>query len=148
MKKQLQWSISALVLFLSVGIALNAQNKPQTQPPDAQAQQPATPDQTQPQSTPEAQQPTAPPQTEPPATKQTPDQSGQAAPETKSDSNTTAAQSFTGTVVKSGDKYVFQDAATGNTYDIDHQDEVQKFEGKRVKVRGTLDASGKMIHIQ
>jgi outer membrane biosynthesis protein TonB len=148
MKKQLQWSIRALVLFLSVGIALNAQNKPQTQPPDAQAQQPATPDQTQPQSTPEAQQPTAPPQTEPPATKQRPDQSGQAAPETKSDSNTTAAQSFTGTVVKSGDKYVLQDAATGNTYDIDHQDEVQKFEGKRVKVRGTLDASGKMIHIQ
>ena len=59
-----------------------------------------------------------------------------------------AAQSFTGTVVKQGDKYVFQDAATGNTYDIDHQDEVQKFEGKKVKVRGTLDASGKMIHIQ
>ncbi len=98
MKKQLQWFISALALFLSVGIALKA-----------------------------------------------PDQAGQAAPDS---TQPTAAQSFTGTVVKQGDKYVFQDAATGNTYDIDHQDEVQKFEGKKVKVRGTLDASGKMIHIQ
>lgn len=147
MKKQLQWFIGALVLVLSVGVALNAQNAPKTQPPDAQAQQPATPDQTQPQSTPEAQQPTTPPQAEPPATKQTPDQSGQAAPEAKPDS-TTAVQSFTGTVVKQGDKYVLQDADTGNTYNVDHQDEVAKFEGKRVKVKGTLDASGKMIHIQ
>ena len=146
MKKQLQWFISALALFLSVGIALNAQNTPKTQPPDAQAQQPAA-DQTQPQSTPEqSQQPAAPPQAEPnPTPKQAPDQAGQAAPDS---TQPTAAQSFTGTVVKQGDKYVFQDAATGNTYDIDHQDEVQKFEGKKVKVRGTLDASGKMIHIQ
>ena len=146
MKKQLQWFISALALFLSVGIALNAQNTPKTQPPDAQSQQPAA-DQTQPQSTPEqSQQPAAPPQAEPnPTPKQAPDQAGQAAPDS---TQPTAAQSFTGTVVKQGDKYVFQDAATGNTYDIDHQDEVQKFEGKKVKVRGTLDASGKMIHIQ
>ena len=136
-----------LVLFLSLGLALNAQNTPQTQPPDAQAQQPATPDQTQPQSTPEAQQPTAPPQTEPPAAGQTPDQNGQTAPAAKGDSST-AVQSFTGTVVKQGNKYVLQDADSGNSYDIDHQDEVAKFEGKRVKVKGTLDSSGKMIHIQ
>jgi uncharacterized protein YdeI (BOF family) len=57
-------------------------------------------------------------------------------------------QTFTGNIVKSGDKYMFQDAASGNTYDIDHQDEVQKFEGKKVTVHGTLDANSKMIHIK
>jgi hypothetical protein len=147
MKKQVRslWFMGALALFLSVGMALSAQDAPKTQPLDAQAQQPATPDQTpqtapeqaQPQSTPEqSQQPATPPQTEPsPSASQAPD-------------SATAVQSFTGTVVKQGDKYVLQDADTGNTYDIDHQDEVAKFEGKRVKVKGTLDASGKMIHVQ
>jgi outer membrane biosynthesis protein TonB len=140
MKKQIRfvWYISALVLFLSVGIALNAQQTPPpTQPPDAQAQQPATPDQAQPSQTPS--------QTPSP----TPDKAEKPASSSQGDSaQPAAAQNFTGTVVKSGDKFMFQDEATGNTYDIDHQSEVQKFEGKKVKVRGTLDASTKMIHVQ
>jgi len=41
---------------------------------------------------------------------------------------------------------MLHDESSGKTYDIDHQDEVQKYEGKRVKVHGTLD--GKMIHLQ
>jgi hypothetical protein len=49
--------------------------------------------------------------------------------------------------MKQGNKFVLQDAS-GTTYDIDHQDEVSKFEGKRVRVHGTLDPSGKMIHLQ
>jgi hypothetical protein len=53
-----------------------------------------------------------------------------------------------GTIVKSGDKYKFQDAASGNTYDIDHQDQVKQFEGKKVRVHGTLDESAKVIHVQ
>jgi uncharacterized protein YdeI (BOF family) len=131
MKKQVRflWLISGLVLFLSVGISLSAQQTaPRTQSQDPQSQQPA-----QPQAQPG----------------QAQDQEGQQAPDSQAQAEqSTGAQSFTGTIVKSGDKYVFQDAASGNTYDIDHQDEVQKFEGKRVKVHGKLDASGKMIHIQ
>jgi len=50
--------------------------------------------------------------------------------------------------VKQGDKYMLQDAASGTTYDIDHQDEVKKFEGKKVKVHGTLDSTGKKILVQ
>ena len=50
--------------------------------------------------------------------------------------------------MKSGDKYVLQDAASGNTFGLDHQDELAKFEGKKVRVHGTVDASGKMIHVQ
>jgi outer membrane biosynthesis protein TonB len=140
MRKQVRfvWYISALVLFLSVGIAFSAQQSAApTQAPDAQAQKPATPDQAQPSQTPS------------PAPSQTPDQAGKPASGAQGESAQPAgAQSFTGTVAKSGDKYVFQDEASGNTYDIDHQDEVQKFEGKKVKVRGTLDASTKTIHVQ
>jgi uncharacterized protein YdeI (BOF family) len=141
MKKRFQ-SLSflcALVVFLSVGISLNAQQTPQTQPPDAQAQQPTS---------------TQPPQAQPSqAPDQTPNQAGQQAPDTQAPAPSQSAQSadsqsFTGTIMKSGDKYVFQDAATGNTYDIDHQEELQKYEGKKVKVHGALDASGKMIHVQ
>ncbi len=136
MKKQVQslWYLGALVLFLSVAISLNAQSQ-QTQPPEPQTQQ--APQQAQP----EPAQPAQP--------DRLPDQSGKQTPTGQAQSSQTAgAQSFTGTIVKSGDKWMFQDAATGNTYDIDRQDEVQKFEGKKVTVHGTLDASAKMIHIQ
>ncbi|MFZ0815568.1 MAG: DUF5818 domain-containing protein [Candidatus Sulfotelmatobacter sp.] len=77
---------------------------------------------------PTAQQPATPPQ-------------GQAA-------QSAGGQTFTGTITKSGDKFVFQDTASGNTYDIDHQEQVSQFEGKKVRVHGTLDANGKMIHLQ
>jgi Protein of unknown function (DUF5818) len=143
MKKQVRslWFLTALAVFLSVGISLNAQDStPQTQTPGAQSQPAQT-------AAPDAQSQTAQtPQAQP---SQTPDAAGQAAPDSQAQATQPAgAQSFTGTIVKSGDKYVFQDADTGNTYDIDHQDEVQKFEGKRVKVHGTLDASSKTIHVQ
>jgi cytoskeletal protein RodZ len=121
----------------------------QTSPPDTQApaqstQQPQ-PDTPPAQQTPQAQKPNqAPDQTTP----------GQNAPAptdgAKPDTGTataTDAQAFTGTVVKSGDKYVLQEDG-GTTYDIDHQDDVKKFEGKRVKVHGTLDATGKKIMVQ
>jgi hemolysin activation/secretion protein len=139
MKKQVQslWYLGALVLFLSVAISLNAQTQQtkQAQQPEPQTQQ--APQQAQPEPAPQAQ------------PDRLPDQSGKQNPAAQGQSSQTAgAQSFTGTIVKSGDKWMFQDAASGNTFDIDHQDEVQKFEGKRVTVHGTLDASAKIIHIQ
>ena len=111
---------------------------PSTQSPSAQ---PSTP----PSQTPDTQAPppsqapdrTAPSQTAPP------DQSG-----TASSTDPAGSQTFTGTVMKQGDKFVLQDSASGKTYDIDHQDQVKQFEGKRVRVHGTLDASSNMIHIQ
>ena len=133
---------SALALFLSAAIGLNAQSTPSsTTPPDAQAQQPSTPEQ----AAPPTSTAPAPDQATPPSS-QTPEKSQQAAPEASANS-ATGVQTFSGNVVKSGDKFVLQDES-GTTYDTDHQDEMAKFEGKRVKVHGTLDASGKMIHIQ
>ena len=134
---------SALALFLSAAMGLNAQSTP-TQPPDTQAQQPSAPDTTP--STPSTPQDQATPRQTTP--NQTPEKAGQSAPDASADSAQPAGvQTFSGTVVKSGDKYVLQDES-GTTYDTDHQDEMAKFAGKRVKVHGTLDASGKMIHIQ
>jgi hypothetical protein len=43
---------------------------------------------------------------------------------------------------------MLQDAASGKSYDIDHQDQVKQYEGKKVRVHGTLDASANMIHLQ
>jgi uncharacterized protein YdeI (BOF family) len=81
-------------------------------------------------------------QSQPPAAQQQqPDQA-------QSADQSGGASEFVGTVVKQGDKYMFQDAASGSTYDIDHQDEVKKFEGKKVRVRGTLDPNTKTIHVQ
>ena len=127
--------LGALMLFLSVGLSLSAQQTPQSQPPTAD--QPAPPATEQAPATSQ----TPPAQTQDPATKSAPDAQAESTPSAD-------VQSFTGTIMKSGDKYVFQDAASGNTYDIDHQDEVQKFEGKKVKIHGKLDATGKMIHVQ
>jgi hypothetical protein len=58
-----------------------------------------------------------------------------------------AAQTFTGTVVKVGEKYVLR--TTDNmTYQLDDQEKAKDYEGKQVKVTGGLDAKGKLIHVQ
>ena len=78
---------------------------------------------------------------------QAPDQPAQQAPDAQSQSQP-GSQTFTGVIVKAGDKYVLQDTEAGSTYDVDHQDQVKQFEGKKVRIHGTLDPSSKMIHIQ
>jgi hypothetical protein len=126
------WSLSTLAaLLLMVGVSVYAQQSaPSTTPNDPTAQQPASSPQAQP--------------------GQTPEQSGQPAPDSQAQptTSTSDSQTFTGTIVKSGDKYMLQDAASGKSYDIDHQDQVKQYEGKKVRVHGTLDANGKMIHVQ
>ena len=135
--------------LVSWGGSLQAQQAPsQSQQPMPETQQPPqqqAPTQAPDQSTPSQEQtPSQQPSTQSPSGQTPSGQSGsQAQP-----SDATGTQTFTGTIVKQGDKYVLQDAASGTTYDIDHQDEVKKFEGKKVRVHGTLDASSKMIHVQ
>ncbi len=116
------WSLGTLAALLMVGVSLYAQQSAPSTTPNDPAAQPS----------------------------QTPDQSGQSAPDSQAQptTSTSDSQTFTGTIVKSGDKYMLQDAASGKSYDIDHQDQVKEFEGKKVRVHGTLDANGKMIHLQ
>jgi len=54
--------------------------------------------------------------------------------------------SFTGSIAKSGGKYVLH-AAEGD-FKLDDQGQAQSFEGKDVKVTGTLDASGRTIKVK
>lgn len=113
-----------------------------------------------PQATPQTQQQPAPPTQQPPDAQapssqsqpgqQSPDQAQPTPPSAQAQPTepNRGTDELVGTIVKKGDKYVFQDAATGNTYDIDHQEEVKAFEGKKVRVHGTLDPKANMIHVQ
>lgn len=105
------------------------------------------------QATPNSQQQTEPPppQNQPPAQSQPGQaQQGQAQQGQTGDQAQQAGtgHEFVGTIVKQGDKYMFQEASSNQIYDIDHQDEVKRFDGKKVRVRGTLDPQAKMIHVQ
>jgi|SRR5271167_208957 len=62
-------------------------------------------------------------------------------------SQTPDAQTFTGKITKSGGKLVLKDGASKSTYMLDDQDKAKQFEGKEVKVTGTLDPATNTIRI-
>jgi Protein of unknown function (DUF5818) len=138
------WMLGTLALALSAAPLFAQQpdaNSPSSSTPSAQSQQPG---QNQPGTPPSAQQPgqnepgQQPGATQPPA--------GQAGPDAQAQS-ASDGQTFSGTVAKSGDKFVLQDAG-GKTYDVDRQEELKKYEGKQVRIKGTLDPDGKTIHVK
>lgn len=57
-----------------------------------------------------------------------------------------AAQTFTGTIVKDGDKYILKASGT-NVYELDDQERARQYEGKQVKIAGTLGATGNTLHV-
>ena len=57
-----------------------------------------------------------------------------------------AAQTFTGTIIKDGSRYILK-LSSKNVYQLDDQEKAQRYEGKQVKIEGTLDASGNSLHI-
>lgn len=120
--------------MIAMGGTLHAQNSPSNSP-DRQAQQPS--------QSPDNQSP--PPQSQQPPSSQTPPPD--TPPQQGAGNGSGETQVFSGTVVKTGDKYVLKDDS-GHTYDIDHQAEVSKFEGKRVRVQGTLDAANNKIMVK
>ncbi len=71
----------------------------------------------------------------------------QTAPDSEAQSQQAHVQTFAGTIVKAGDKYVLQDAS-GTSFDVDRQDLVKPHEGKKVRINGTLDPDGKTIHVK
>src|ERR1035441_3303379 len=138
--------------MISWGSAL-AQTTPSTptDQPTPQTQPTPTPD------TPPTQQPPSsqtPDQAQPPSSKDNTPAAGTSSAGTSAAGTSAAgtaagsdSQAFSGTIEKSGDKYVLKDDA-GKTYEIDHQDDVKKFEGKRVRVQGKLDDSGTKIMVK
>ena len=58
-----------------------------------------------------------------------------------------SAQSFEGTITKSGDKLVLQDTATQASYQLDDQSKAKQYEGKKVKVMATMDPNTNTLHV-
>jgi hypothetical protein len=58
-----------------------------------------------------------------------------------------SAQTMTGTIVKEDGRYVLK-ASDNKTYQIDDQEKAKQFEGKQVKIVGSLDMSTSTIRIQ
>ncbi len=69
----------------------------------------------------------------------------QSMPDNQSDQNTTSQKTFSGKIVKAGDKLVL--SVAGNTYQLDDQQKAQDFLNKSVKVTGVLDASTGTIRV-
>ena len=133
MKTRIQYFSFVAILAVAFGmVSLSSTLHAQTTTPSTPTDQQPMPQQASPENTPTG-------QTQQPPTAKAPDQ----AQSSDSDSTPAAAgvQVFTGTVVKSGDKYMLKDDS-GQTYNIDHQDEVAKFEGKHIRVHGMLDEKG------
>ena len=127
------WPLAMLALFASLvftGIQLKAQ-EPSQQPGQQSPSQPS------------AQQPEQQPPSQQPGSEQQPS----TAPDNSQAQSQDSVQTFMVTVVKVGDKYVLQDAS-GKSYELDNQDLVKSYEGKQVRVKGTLDPDGKTIHIK
>ncbi|HET6178975.1 MAG TPA: DUF5818 domain-containing protein [Candidatus Sulfotelmatobacter sp.] len=143
-------TLAVVVGMISWGGVLNAQTTPSTptdqQQPQAQQPSPDTPPSQQSPKTQPTPTPDSPPAAQQPQDSQAPDQAQD--PSSKAGTpSATDTQVFSGTVMKSGDKYVLKDDS-GHTYDIDHQDEVKKYDGKRVRVQGKLDPTGTKIQVK
>ena len=58
----------------------------------------------------------------------------------------TPAQSFSGQIVRDGDRYVLK-AAGNTTSELDRQTDVRQYENKNVRIVGKLDAASNTIHV-
>jgi len=58
------------------------------------------------------------------------------------------AETFMGTIMKSGENFLLSDSATKTGYTLDNPKKASAFEGKKVKVTGTLDMASNLIHVE
>jgi hypothetical protein len=63
------------------------------------------------------------------------------------DQSASAVKTFSGKIMKSGNKIVLVDADNKTTYQLDDQQKAQDFLNKTVKVTGSLDASTGTIRV-
>lgn len=57
-------------------------------------------------------------------------------------------KTFTGRISKHGPKFVLEDSSLRTSYLLDDQQKAEKYQGKNVRVVGTLDAENNMIHVR
>lgn len=55
---------------------------------------------------------------------------------------------FSGTIIKDRDNFILSDSANKLAYILDDPRQASHFEGKKVKVKGTVDAANNTIHVQ
>jgi Protein of unknown function (DUF5818) len=60
----------------------------------------------------------------------------------------TQAKTFTGTVTKNGETFVLSDPSSKTSYTLDDVHKASQFEGKKVKVTGTVDMASNTIHVE
>ena len=70
---------------------------------------------------------------------------GQQQPEPEAQQST--AQSVNGTIIKVGGKYVLQ-TPDNLAYQLDDQEKARQYEGKHVKVTGSLDRATGILHVK
>jgi hypothetical protein len=58
------------------------------------------------------------------------------------------AKMFSGTIIKNGDNFILSDAANKLSYVLDDAEKARQYEGKKVKVTGTVDVASNTIHVQ
>ncbi len=125
-------------LFSSDLVMWSYMQEPQ-QPEPGQTRQAPTPD-----PSPETQPPASPPASQPHQTSPASRSQGSSAAR---GTETAAAQSFTGTVSKEADSFILQ-VSQSVSYKLDNQQQIQQYEGQRVRVTGTLDSSINLIHVE
>jgi hypothetical protein len=83
----------------------------------------------------------------PPATQNPDTTTAQPQPEVDTAMQRRSAQSFEGKITRSGEKLVLRENASKIAYQLDDQEKARKFEGRDVKVMGTVEAPNNMLHI-
>jgi len=68
-------------------------------------------------------------------------------PQMQGDDQNAAQKTFTGMIVKSGNKLVLSDSTAKTSYQLDDQQKAQDFLNKTVKVTGVLDPSTGTIRV-
>ena len=56
-------------------------------------------------------------------------------------------KTFSGTILKDGDRFILSDKASKLSYVLDDAEKASRFEGKKVKVTGTVDVASNTIHV-
>ena len=57
-------------------------------------------------------------------------------------------KTFIGRISKYGPRFVLEDFSMRTLYQLDDQQKAEKYQGKNVRVVGTLDAENNVIHVQ
>jgi uncharacterized protein DUF5818 len=57
-------------------------------------------------------------------------------------------KTFTGRIAKYGPKFVLEDSSMRASFQLDDQQKAEKYQGKNVRITGTLDAENNIIHVQ